>query len=304
MKRQNFIGAILFVALFTGTFMITDVRSVYFNGLALVVVMCGTLGAAFLSFPYARIKNAVIVAKNACTAEVESPDRVVKTLLDFSVRSKIDGLLSLENAEHETTVSFLKNALGLVVDNYPEGDIRDILTKEMYFFKMRRRQLEGVFRSMAKTAPAFGVAGSVIGLIGMLAGLGDTAVILKTIPLALTSTLYGILASNFVFIPAAESVACKTQDELLIQKMILEGVVAIRNEQNPYRLEKRLAAFLTPADRADASRGFKEIRQKYLDIVKRRNGVKQADGNGDRPGGNGDTAKPETRKQAASAATQ
>ncbi|MFQ5780599.1 MAG: motility protein A, partial [Nitrospiria bacterium] len=157
-----------------------------------------------------------------------------------------------------------KDALSILVDGYKEDEIREVLITEMYFFKQRREQNERVFRSMARAAPAFGIIGSVIGLIGMLSGIGDAGVIIKTIPIALTSTLYGILLSNFLLTPIAENIYIRTQEELLLQKLIINGVIAISSEQNTYKLEKKLCSFLTPSARPGHQRSFEEIRKKYL----------------------------------------
>jgi chemotaxis protein MotA len=160
-------------------------------------------------------------------------------------------------------VSFLKSALEMLVDGWDEREIRDVLLTELTFFRRRRQEHERVFRHTARLAPAFGVAGSVVGLIGMLTGLGDTGVILETIPLALTSTLYGIVLCNFVLTPMAESIFFKTQQELLLYKLIVDGVSAIQQEKNPHKLERKLSSFLTPAARARNQRSFAEIRRKY-----------------------------------------
>ena len=229
----------------------------------MVIVVSGTLGATFLSFPANALSSAFRVAWNTYRVKPLAAGEIVEALIDISLRSRRDGFLSLERIEQKTDVSFLKSALGLLVDGYEEREMRDQLTTEMYFFRRRRQDHERVFRHMARLAPAFGVAGSVIGLIGMLTGLGDTAVILKTIPLALTSTLYGIVACNFLLTPIAESIHCKTQQELLLQKLTIEGVVAIRQERNSHKLEKKLSSFLTPAARHGNQRTFQQIREKY-----------------------------------------
>jgi chemotaxis protein MotA len=121
---------------------------------------------------------------------------------------------------------------------------------------------------MALLAPAFGVAGGVIGLIGMLDGIGDTGVILKTIPIALTSTLYGIVMAYFICIPLAENIHGRTQDELLILKLIAEGVMLIEQEYNTVRLQTRLEAFITPRQRHIQYKSFQEIRERYQQIKK------------------------------------
>lgn len=187
-------------------------------------------------------------------------------LLDMAVKSKYDGIISLEKYEEQISVSFLRNALALLVDGYDEDEIRDILQTEMYYFKLRRQQSERVFRMMAAVAPPFGVAGSIIGLIGMLVGMGDTGVILTTIPLALTATLYSIVLSYFILTPIAESIYSKTQGELFLQSIIVEGVVELRREKNLVKLEKRLSSFLTPSARKTGGQGIREIQKRFIDM--------------------------------------
>ena len=138
--------------------------------------------------------------------------------------------------------------------------IDDILHTEMFYFKQRRCQQERIFRHAARLAPAFGVAGSVIGLISMLGGIGDPDVILKSIPIALTSTLYGIVLSNFVLTPIAESIRAKTERELLLQKLVTDGVITIRLEPNPIRLATKLESFLTPSARYHENHSVDELR--------------------------------------------
>ncbi len=98
----------------------------------------------------------------------------------------------------------------------------------------------------------------------MLSDLGDTTVILQTIPIALTSTLYGILLSNYILTPIAENIHARTHEELLLQKMILNGILAISSEQNIYKLEKKLCLFLTPAIRRGNEKDFTKIRRRYV----------------------------------------
>jgi chemotaxis protein MotA len=119
----------------------------------------------------------------------------------------------------------------------------------MYFFKLRREDSERVLRTIADFCPAFGIVGSVAGLIPMLSGIDDTGIILKTVPLALTSILYGLIFANFFFIPFAANLRERTNQELLLQKIIMEGVLAIQSELNPTVLRTKLLSFLTPSDR-------------------------------------------------------
>jgi len=262
MTRINWLAVILFAAIFTGSFLLGENSSLFFNQIGLLVVISGTLGAMFLSYPSGDIKASVKVAHNSYTVNTTTAEEIVDTLMDLSVRSRRKGVLALEDAEEETTVSFLKRALGMLVDGYTADELRDILYTEMHYFVERRSQHERLFRHAARLAPAFGVAGSVIGLIAMLSGIGDPEVIIQSIPIALTSTLYGIVLGNFVLTPIAENIYAKTQREVMLQKLSTDGVMAIQYEQNPYRLQKKLESFLTPSARPENEHTFEEIRER------------------------------------------
>ncbi|MEW5773414.1 MAG: MotA/TolQ/ExbB proton channel family protein [Thermodesulfobacteriota bacterium] len=275
MLRSNIMGVALCSLLLLAGFLVSGNIMVYLNLPALLVVFGGTLGATLLSFPYQQVRAAIQVAKGAYLAPATDPDAVIMALLDMSIRSKIDGLHSLEKAGQETTFAVLRDAMQMLADNYSEEDIRDILSTEILNFQQRRQHNERVFRSMAVYAPGFGLAGSIIGLVGLLFGLGSTGDILRYIPIALVSTLYGILAAYYVFSPIAECIRSKTEREVLTHRLIIEGAVAVKHETNPHILEKKLSAFLTPAARRETQQSFSEVRQKYLRMVRTRQGEEE-----------------------------
>lgn len=265
MNRKNIIGVALCGLVFLGSFLLTGSVAAYFNIAAFLVVFSGLGAALLLSYPYERIRTAIRVAWNSYVNEPACPDEIVHTLLDLSVRSKVDGMLSLEKMGKKTTLSFLQNGIQYLVDNYTEEEIRDCLGSEMVFFQQRRLHHERVFQSLARMAPAFGVAGSVIGLIGLLMGIGNVSIILESIPVAFVSTLYGVILANLVFAPIAENIHFNTNLELLNQKLVLEGVVAIHKEQNPYKLERKLTSLLTPSQREGKTDALKSITRRYIE---------------------------------------
>lgn len=275
MSRSNIIGIIISMAVFVGSFMLTGAAAAYWNVAAFLVVISGLMAAMLISYPTCHITNSFKVAKNAYRKCHATSEEIVNTLLDLSVKSKVDGVLSLERNQADDTSSFLKNGLILLVDNYKEEEIRETLNAEMAFFNLRRQQSERFFQTMAKMAPAFGVAGSVIGLIGLLMGINDTAVILKNIPVAFISTLYGLVLSNLVFSPIAENIYYSTRAELLNQKLVMEGIVAISKEQNSYKLERKLTSFLSPSERAGKTETLRKITRKY--IQKRSGPIERSD---------------------------
>lgn len=266
-QTHSIAGIALCTLLLIGATLIGEGRLLMFNLVGFIVVVTGTLGATFISYPKNRIAIASRVAINSYRYTVPSEQKIVDLLLDLSLRSRLDGLLALEQEGEHASVLFLGRALSMLVDGFKAEELRDALYTEIHFFQQRRVLHERVFRQMALLAPAFGVAGGVIGLVGMLSGIGDTGVILQTIPVALTSTLYGIIMAYFLFIPVAENIHGRTQEELLIHKLIAEGVILIGQEYNTVRLQTRLQSFVTPHLR---NKSFHEIRDRYEQLKQAR----------------------------------
>ncbi len=264
MNKMNIAGIIICAVAFIGSFTFVGGLGAFWNLAAFLVVVAGLGCTVFLSYPYEKIVSALRVARGTYAHKQTTPEQIVSVLLDLSVKCKVDGILSLDRIQQKTTISFLKSGLIFLVDNYKEREIRDFLSTEMAFFNLRRQQSERVFQTMARVAPAFGVAGSVIGLIGLLMGIQDTAVILKNIPVAFISTLYGVVLGNMIFSPIAEAIHFNTKSELLNQKLIMEGIIAIGNEQASYKIEKKLCSFLAPSEREGKAERLRSVTKQYM----------------------------------------
>jgi len=263
MKNTTRIGFFLGLTVFLIGFIINGNLLLYFNLSGILIVIGGVAAASLLSFKLDQLRIVGKVIRSAYRNKGLKETEVIDILIDLSIRSRMDGILSLQRQENETTILFLRRALGCLVDGYRIEQIRDILNTEMYFFKLRREDSERVLRTIADFCPAFGLIGSVVGLIAMLGGVGDTSVILRTIPIALTSTLYGLLLSNFLFLPFAAVIKERTNHELLLQKIIMEGVIAIESEINPAILKIKLESFLTPSQREPEFVSYSKLRERF-----------------------------------------
>jgi chemotaxis protein MotA len=263
MKHKNVIGLFFSSTLFLLGFGINGNIGLYFNISGLLIVFGGTLASTLISFRLEQLKIVAKVMRSAYTTDIKKETEIIEILIDLSIRSRIEGILSLQEKEDETSILFLRRALGCLVDGFQSSQIRDILSTEMYFFKLRREDSERILRTIADFLPAFGIIGSVIGLVAMLGGIGDTSIILKTIPVALTSTLYGILFCNFFFLPFAANLRERTNHELLLQKIIMEGVIAIDSEINPVILKTKLESFLTPSARIEELVSYRKIKERF-----------------------------------------
>jgi chemotaxis protein MotA len=261
--HKNLIGLLLTLFITLAGFSMAGNLGMYFNLSGFLIVTGGSLGCALISYRLERLAVVYRVILSSYKHRPKQPREIVEILIDLTVKSRFSGILSLQEDERETSILFLRGALGLLVDGHQPNEVQDILNSEMYFFKLRRDDAERIIRTIANYFPPFGLIGSIVGLVAMMVNVGDASVILASVPIALTSTLYGLVFSNFFFLPFAANLSERTSQELLLQRMILEGVLAIQSEMNPRLLETKLKSFLTPSMRDGKMVSLDKIKQKF-----------------------------------------
>jgi chemotaxis protein MotA len=274
LASKSLTGFLICLVIFCAGFFMHGNTALFFNLSGIAIVVGGTFGAALISFRLSRLLTVYKVLSGSYRRPLKSESEIIEVMVDLSVKRKLKGLLSLEEDEEEASMLLLRRALGYLVDGYPAEQIRDLLSTEINFFKLRRDDSERVLRTLAEICPSFGVVGSVVGLIAMLGGVDDTAVILKTVPVALTSTLYGVVFANFFFLPFAVNIRERTNHELLLGKIIIEGIVSISSELHPRTLEYKLKSFLTPSSRQGRLVSLERIRKRF--DLKNEKSVKEA----------------------------
>ena len=261
--NKNMIGLLLTLVITLAGFLLAGNLGMYFNLSGFLIVMGGSFGCALISYRLDRLAVVYRVILSSYNHRPKQPREIVEILIDLAVKSRFSGILSLQEDERETSILFLRGALGLLVDGRQPSEVQDILGSEMYFFKQRRDDAERIIRTIANYFPPFGLIGSIVGLVAMMVNVGDSSVILASVPIALTSTLYGLVLSNFFFLPFAANLSERTSQELLLQRMILEGVLAIQSDMNPRLLETKLKSFLTPSMRDGKMVSIDRIKQKF-----------------------------------------
>jgi chemotaxis protein MotA len=258
-QKRTLIGVTVSFVLFLSSFLFTGQSGVYFNVTALLVVLSGTAGAILLSSGWAGLQESLGLAKAAYSAPQVSRKLLIAQFLRLSLKLRKNGFLRAEDRK-ELEYAPLAGGLELLEENYGEEEIREILGAEMHYLGVRNESGERVFRNMASFAPSFGVAGSVIGLVGLLVGIGETDLILKNIPVALISTLYGVVLANFFLTPVAEKIRKHTETELTYRRVVLEGVVALSKGTDFLRLHRKLNSLVQPEDRLEDVRLVRRIK--------------------------------------------
>jgi chemotaxis protein MotA len=213
---------------------------------SVLIVVGGSFAALLINFPLVQVLSTSKVVKNVFSSRMKDPNSIIGTMVSFAEKARREGLLTLEDEANELKDEFLKKGIQLVVDGTDPDLVRDILEIELAFLEDRHRLGKQVFEALGAFAPAFGMIGTLIGLIQMLANLDDPNSIGSGMAIALLTTFYGALMANFLFLPIAGKLSVRNNEELLMRQVIVEGVLAIQNGENPRIVQEKLKAFFAP----------------------------------------------------------
>ncbi|MFH1744415.1 MAG: MotA/TolQ/ExbB proton channel family protein [bacterium] len=216
---------------------------------SIMIVVGGTFAVCLVHFPLAHVLNMGNVIKNALFTKPQSALDVVSTLVSFSEKARREGILSLESSMDEVQDDFIRVGLRLAVDGVEPELIKDILHTELAFIEDRHKNGRQIFEFAGSAAPAFGMIGTLVGLVLMLQKLDDPSSIGPAMAIALLTTMYGAVMANAMFIPLAGKLKMRTAEEILVKEVAIEGVMSIQSGDNPRILEQKLLAFLPPAIR-------------------------------------------------------
>jgi len=242
-------GLIIAFGLIAGTIMLGSSASVFFDIPSLCVVLGGTFGAAFITYPTEDVLKLPELIKSALFFDTSSGQVRLKRILEVAERFRTEGPPALQQEQMREGDLFFRKSLGLVADAIPSDDIRRILDLEIGFQIDRHRKGAQLLTSLGTLAPAMGLIGTIIGLVQMLKSLEDPSAIGPAMALALITTFYGSVLANLVFIPLAGKLKVRSEQEVLLKEMTLEGMVNIARGMNPRILEECLHGFLSPDSR-------------------------------------------------------
>ncbi len=180
---------------------------------------------------------------------------VIKQIIDLSNVARKEGLLSLEEAAGNIEDEFLKKGIMLVVDGTDPDLVRAIMETEMTGIEGRHKDNAAFWENMGSMGPAWGMIGTLIGLINMLKNLSDMAALGPAMAVALITTFYGSLVANWICAPVANKLKMKNAQEMAVKGIMVEGLLSIQAGENPRVIEEKLKSFVSPAERAAMSTG-------------------------------------------------
>jgi chemotaxis protein MotA len=246
------IGLIVgFVAVVIGIATGATTPIIYLHLPSFLITVVGSFGALMLASPMSRIFDMIKFFGLIFRKQEHGELKLIRDLVSFSEKARRDGILALEDDLESVEDDFLRKGIQLVVDGTDPDIIKNVLNTELN--KIQERHDDGIklFETWGKLAPAFGMIGTLIGLIAMLTKIEDRSAIGAGMSTALITTLYGAFLANLVLIPIKNKLEDKDKEEALIKEIMIEGILSIQSGDNPRILEEKLLSYL-PTEKREA----------------------------------------------------
>ena len=216
-----------------------------------MIVLGGSFGAVIANFKFSDITKIPSLALQAILAPSEGDEaNTINEIVELSQEARVNGLLSLEPKIKEIESTFLRTGLEMVVDGTDVEDIRESMENDLAFMQRRHQKGQQIFLQFGMFCPAFGMVGTLVGLVKMMTDLTDIVQIAANMQVALLTTFWGSLIANTFALPIAGKLQTISNNEVLIKEMMIEGVLSIPKGENPKVLKRYLETFIAPKRRA------------------------------------------------------
>ncbi|MCP4548756.1 MAG: motility protein A [bacterium] len=223
--------------------------TIFINVPSLIGTLGGTCMALFICFSMDQIKAAIAVAKNSYNDYSKSPVESLTSIVKYAEKARKEGMLALEEMAEEETDEFMAKGLKLAVDGTDPNVLTRILEIDIDQVEVRHKNGQEIFNAMGAFGPAFGMIGTLVGLVQMLAGLEDPSTIGAGMAVALLTTFYGAVIANTFALPMAAKLKMRSAEELNLKWMMVEGIMAIQSGDSPRIVEEKLKGYLAPSTR-------------------------------------------------------
>jgi chemotaxis protein MotA len=221
---------------------------------SVILVIGASTTVMFLTFPVSNVKGMIAVLKKCLFPKKHNAEKLIEDMVSYAEIARRDGILSLENTTKDIDDPFIVQGIQMAVDGTDPELIEQIMENDLDQLTERHDTGKSLFDALGKYAPAFGMIGTLVALVAMLADLSDPSKIGAGLAVALLTTLYGALISNGFALPIADRLARRSADELLYKTIIVKGVMAIQSGDNPRVVEQKLRTFLPPSKRPVADK--------------------------------------------------
>jgi chemotaxis protein MotA len=225
--------------------------SIFFNIHGLSIVFGGTFAAALVCFNFRQITDIIIVVFREMTGQAKKVR--LETIQEIVALSEANLTGNLKNKISEISNHFLKESLILLMEgSFSHDELEEILRKRIQLQNEKYKKEGLTFKTIGKFPPAFGLIGATMGMIALLQGLGAPNAFEKLGPsmsVALTATFWGLVLANLFLIPIGENLSLAADEDLIIRRVVVDGVILLKEKKHPLLVEEYLKSYLPPRDR-------------------------------------------------------
>ena len=251
MDKATVVGLLAAVVLIVGSILIAPGSSLgaFIDYPSMATVVGGGIAATMIAFP---LKTFLLTPKVTLKSVLPSPPSMapaIKTIVECAEIARREGVLALESKVADIEDPFILMGIQMAVDGSDSELIESIMRAEMQAMATRHKTGKSLMETLGRYAPAFGMIGTLVGLVIMLGNMDDPAAIGPGMAVALLTTLYGALMSNVFALPFADKLGFYSKQEMEIREVIVQGILSIQNGDNPRVVEQKLSTFLSKADR-------------------------------------------------------
>ena len=224
--------------------MLDGVLGDYINMPSVFIVFGGVIASTVISYPMESLKNLGKLMGNAFKAKKVDFQADIENIVKIANIARREGILALEETVNEMNDPFMQKGIMLIIDGSDPELVKSVLETELVFVRERHSSGQAILLQMSSFSPAYGMIGTLIGLINMLKKLDDPSSLGPSMAVALVTTFYGVILANLLFTPLAKKLAAQSADECLRKEMVLEGILSIQDGENPRIIREKLNAFL------------------------------------------------------------
>lgn len=224
---------------------------IFVNVPSLAITIGGMLCATLIHFSLPQFLGIFSVVKKTIVTKILAPSELTQRMVNYAAINRRDGALALEQEIHALDNLFFVKGLQMLVDGQNAETIRDFMSLEIQYLQERHSAGKKILEFMGAAAPAFGMIGTLIGLVQMLTNLSSPDSIGAGMATALLTTFYGAFAANLVFIPLAGKLGIYSKAETTAMEMIIEGICAISSGENPTSVREKMQAFISQGRREE-----------------------------------------------------
>jgi chemotaxis protein MotA len=216
---------------------------------SMMITIGGATAAAFISYPLKTMLGVVAIVKKTVLCKMPSATDLIAKVVKYAEKARKEGMLALEDESETEEDEFLRMGLRLAVDGTDPQLLQKIMENDITALQRRHETGIGVVQSLGTFAPAFGMIGTLVGLVQMLSNMSSPEGIGAGMAVALLTTFYGAFMANVFFLPLAGKLKNRSQEELMLRDLIVEGITSIQTGDSPRVVEEKLKSFLAPKDR-------------------------------------------------------